>query len=111
MIVLDRQTSGGLAAFTGSRGGGRGESITPPPRGGGGQTRVCVWARDDSNRSRKSSRPPLCALHRAGRVLSGLAVQTAAGVAPECNNTRPFDILENNDCDYPIRRRLNCFFL
>lgn len=41
MIVLDRQTSGGLAAFTGSRGGGRGESITPPPRGGG-QTRATI---------------------------------------------------------------------
>lgn len=69
MIVLDRQVSGGLAAFTGE-GGWRIDNSTslPPPRRG---QHACAYgggSRDDSNRSRKSSRHRYV-LHRVERVI------------------------------------------
>lgn len=86
MIVLDRQVSGGLAAFTGEGGG---ESITPPlplPHGGA-NTRVRTEAGRVTIQTGPENPVDTAMYYTGWNVLSGLAVQTAAGVGRVANIT------------------------
>lgn len=74
MIVLDRQASGGLAAFTGEW---RIDNSTPPPTKGG--KHACAYGRVTIQTGPEN--PVDTAMYYTGwNVLSGLAVQTAAGM-------------------------------